>query len=119
MTDLPLIRELLLPSTYCGNVTETLPRSAPIRPPHFAGREIEYLMAGWKKHASGPSSMGQILTPRPLHFACFGNQRGEQATVLPYRLRAAINCDFTLSLTFEMSQVHAQGGLSVNCHDCG
>ena len=96
MTDLPLIRELLLPSTYCGNVTETLPRSAPIRPPHFAGREIEYLMAGWKKHASGPSSMGQILTPRPLHFACFGKKRGEQATVLPYRLRAAINCDFTL-----------------------
>ena len=42
--------------------------------------------------------MGQILTPRPLHFACFGKQRGEQATVLPYRLRAAINCDFTLPL---------------------
>ena len=41
--------------------------------------------------------MGQILTPRPLHFACFGKQRGEQATVLPCRLRAAINCDFTLA----------------------
>ena len=63
MTDLPLIRELLLPSTYCGNVTETLPRSAPIRPPHFAGREIEYLMAGWKKYVSGPSSTSDSQTP--------------------------------------------------------